>query len=108
MCSYLLRNLYVSTDAAESSTCERRFAYHHRKQRMANLHDTGLHRCAYQLLHFPAYFDPLDLDYELLKSARLVNKAPAWVSKVFESKLDFYCTAKILLDLSLIDKTNNS
>jgi hypothetical protein len=78
------------------------------KQRMVNEHDTGPHRCAYQLLHLFAYFDPLDLDYELLKNARLVNKAPPWVSKVFESKLDFYSTAKILLDLSLIDKTNNS
>lgn len=78
------------------------------KQRMANEHDTGPHRCAYRLLHLFAYFDPLDLDYELLKNARLVNIAPAWVSKVFESKLDFYSTAKILLDLSLIDKTNNS
>jgi hypothetical protein len=78
------------------------------KQRMANEHDTGPHRCAYQLLHLFAYFDPLDLDFELLKNARLVNKAPAWLSKVFESKLDFYSTVKILLDLSLIDKTNNN
>jgi tetratricopeptide (TPR) repeat protein len=78
------------------------------EQRMSNEHNTGPHRCAYQLLHLFAYFDPLDLDFELLKNARLVNNAPAWVSKVFESKLDLYSTAKILLDLSLIDKTNNS
>jgi tetratricopeptide (TPR) repeat protein len=78
------------------------------KQRMVDENETGPHRCAYRLLHLFAYFDPTDLDYSLLKNGMLVNNAPAWVSKVFESKLDFYSTAKILLDLSLIDNTNSS
>ena len=78
------------------------------KQRMANELDTGPHRCAYRLLHLFAYFDPTDLDYRLLKNGKLIDNAPSWVSKVFESKLDFYSTVKILLDLSLIDKTNSS
>lgn len=78
------------------------------KQRMANEPETGPHRCAYRLLHLFAYFDPTDLDYRLLKNGKLVNNAPAWIKKTLESKLDFYSTVKILLDLSLIDKTNSS
>lgn len=78
------------------------------RQRMADESETGPHRCAYRLPHLFTYFEPTDLDYGLLKNGNLINNAPTWVSNVFESKLAFYSTVKILLDLSLIDKTNSN
>ena len=78
------------------------------KSRMADEDETGPHRCACRLLHLFAYFEPTDYDYKILEKARLVNNVPVWCKQVFDSKLDFYSTVKILLDLSLLDRTSNS
>jgi tetratricopeptide (TPR) repeat protein len=55
-----------------------------------------------------AYFEPTDYDYDILEKARLVNTVSPWLRQVFDSKLDFYSIVKILLDLSLLDKTSSS
>jgi tetratricopeptide (TPR) repeat protein len=79
------------------------------KSRMASeTEDDGLHQRAYRLLHLLAFFDPSDLAYEIMELANISDEVPSWYRNTFQTKAEFVSVTKVLLDLSLIDRTFQS
>lgn len=58
---------------------------------------------AYHLLRLFAYFEPSDLNYDILRFGVIGNDVPTWFRRTMSSKIKFFSTIKILLDLCLID-----
>jgi hypothetical protein len=50
-----------------------------------------------------AYFDPSDLNYNIIRFGMIGNNVPDWFRTIFSSKLKFFSVITILLDLCLID-----
>jgi hypothetical protein len=63
----------------------------------------GDYHCAYRLLQLFAYFDPSDLNYNIIRFGMIGNNVPDWFRTIFSSKLKFFSVITILLDLCLID-----
>ena len=78
------------------------------KERMSREDECGEHYRGYQLLKLFTYFDPTNLDYEVLRRGLIGNDVPNWFRATFQSKISFYSTIQVLLDLSLLDKTEKS
>ncbi|KAE9374051.1 hypothetical protein N431DRAFT_556473 [Stipitochalara longipes BDJ] len=77
------------------------------KQRMEKDTIDGNHYNAFHLLQLLAYFEPTDLSFDIMEKGLIGNQIPDWFRQVFSSKLQFYTTIQILLDLSLLDKQTN-
>jgi hypothetical protein len=75
------------------------------KDRMTPEDDCGKHHRAYHLLRLFAYFDPTNLDFEILRRGLIGNNVPRWFRATFQSRIDFYSTVGVPLDLSLLDRT---
>jgi hypothetical protein len=58
---------------------------------------------AYRLLQLFAYFEPSDLNFNILRFGLTGNNVPDWFRGTFSSKLKFFGVIRILLDLCLID-----
>jgi len=78
------------------------------KERMSPEDECDKHHRAYQLLQLFAYFEPTNLDYEVLRRGLIGNDVPGWFRATFQSKIAFYSTVEVLLDLSLLDKTEKN
>jgi hypothetical protein len=63
----------------------------------------GDYYAAYRLLQLFAYFEPSDLNYNIIRFGVIGNNVPDWFRRTFSSKLKFFGVIKILLDLCLID-----
>lgn len=61
------------------------------------------HYSAYRLLQLFAYFHPSDLNYNIIRFGMIRNNIPDWFWTIFSSKLKFFNTVTILLNLCLID-----
>jgi tetratricopeptide (TPR) repeat protein len=75
------------------------------KDRMTPEDDCGKHHRAYHLLRLFAYFDPTNLDFEILRRGLIGNNVPGWFRATFQSRIAFYSAVGVLLDLSLLDRT---
>ncbi|KAJ9137084.1 hypothetical protein NKR23_g9430 [Pleurostoma richardsiae] len=75
------------------------------KERMGSENEADKHSRAYRLLQLFAYFDSANLDYEVLRRGLVGNDVPNWFQQTFRTKLAFYSTVQVLLDLSLLDST---
>jgi len=64
--------------------------------------DSDYH-AAYRLVQLFAYFEPSDLNYNIIRLGVIGNSVPDWFRRTFSSKLKFFSVIKILLDLCLID-----
>ena len=58
---------------------------------------------AYHLLKLFAYFEPSDLNYDILRFGVIGNNIPEWFQRTLSSKLKFFAAIKVLLDLCLVD-----
>jgi hypothetical protein len=63
----------------------------------------GDFHAAYHLLRLFAYFEPTNINYEILRFGVIGHNVPEWYRRTFSSKLRFFSIIKILLDLCLID-----
>lgn len=77
------------------------------KQRMEKETIDGKHCHAFHHLRLLAYFEPTDFSFDIMEKGLVGNHIPDWFRQVFSSKLQFYSTIQILLDLSLLDKQTN-
>jgi hypothetical protein len=77
------------------------------KQRMEKNTVNGKHYHAFHLLRLLAYFEPTDFSFDIMEKGLIGSQIPDWFRQVFSSKLQFYSTIQILLDLSLLDKQTN-
>jgi NB-ARC domain len=73
------------------------------KERMSKQGQDGDYYAAYRLLQLFAYFEPSDLNYNIMRFGVIGNNVPDWFRRTFSSKLKFFGVVKILLDLCLID-----
>ena len=63
----------------------------------------GDYHGAYRLLQLFAYFDPSDLNYNIIRFGMIGNHVPDWFRMIFSAKLKFFSAITILLNLCLID-----
>jgi len=73
------------------------------KEKASKQGPDGEYYAAYRLLQLFAYFEPSDLNYNILRFGLIGNNVPDWFRRTFNSKLKFFGVIKILLDLCLID-----
>lgn len=65
----------------------------------------GQYYAAYHLLQLFAYFEPSDLNYDIIRFGIIGNNIPDWFRRTFRSKVKFFGAVKVLLDLCLIDNS---
>jgi tetratricopeptide (TPR) repeat protein len=75
------------------------------KEKVSKQGPDGDYHCAYRLLQLFAYFDPSDLNYNIIRFGMIGNNVPDWFRTIFSSKLKFFSVITILLDLCLIDNS---
>jgi hypothetical protein len=73
------------------------------KEKASKQGPDGDYYAAYRLLQLFAYFEPSDLNYNIIRFGVIGNNVPDWFRRTFSSKLKFFGVIKILLDLCLID-----
>jgi hypothetical protein len=73
------------------------------KEKASKQGPDGNYHAAYRLLQLCAYFDPSDLNYNVIRFGVIGNNVPDWFRMIFSSKLKFFGVITILLDLCLID-----
>ena len=73
------------------------------KEKASKQGPDGDYYAAYRLLQLLAYFEPSDLNYNIIRFGVIGNNVPDWFRRTFSSKLKFFGVIKILLDLCLID-----
>jgi hypothetical protein len=73
------------------------------KEKVSKQGSSGDYYAAYCLLQLFAYFEPSDLNYEVIRFGVIGNNIPDWFRRTFSSKIRFFSVVRILLDLCLID-----
>jgi hypothetical protein len=73
------------------------------KEKASKQGPDGDYYAAYRLLQLFAYFEPSDLNYNIIRFGVIGNNVPDWFRRTFSSKLKFFGVVKILLDLCLTD-----
>ena len=73
------------------------------KEKASKQGPDGNYYAAYRLLQLFAYFEPSDLNYDIIRFGVIGNNVPDWFRRTVNSKLKFFAVIKILLDLCLID-----
>ena len=74
-----------------------------REKATAGHGDSNDHFTAYRFLTLFTYFDPIDINYEILRRGLIGHNVPEWFRSAMTSRLRFLRIMKILLDLSLVE-----